>query len=96
MKLPKELIIGESIWHVKRNRKTLVINDHPLDGMCDPSDNTIYVHSNLRGKEALVTFVHEVLHAFEFEFDIKIGHPMIEALEYKLTHFLLDNFLGGL
>ncbi len=40
----------------------------------------------------LRTFVHECLHALEFEYNIQIRHKTVYELEEAICAFLIDNF----
>jgi len=44
-------------------------------------------------KEKFKTVIHEVLHAIEHEYKIKISHKLIHALENPLARFINDNMI---
>lgn len=94
MRFMREMLVGDSIWRLKRNRKRQVLRGKILDGLCDPSEQTIYVYAGLKGKPALVAAVHEFFHILEDEYEVEIGHGIIEKIEEGVAQFLIDNFLG--
>lgn len=64
-------------------------------GLCDHSNKTLYIKTGQKRKEALKTLIHEVLHAFEDEYEIVLGHKVINKLEDPLANFFLENFWGN-
>lgn len=44
-------------------------------------------------KEKLKTVIHEVLHAIDHEYKVKIPHGLIFSLEAPLTRFINDNMV---
>lgn len=95
MKLPKELVIGDSIWTVKSVRK-IQFNERKREtiGLNDPSTQEILIKTGMSPKERLTTLIHEIIHAFEDEYDVEIGHEIIEKIEDGVAQFFIDNFLG--
>lgn len=53
-------------------------------GVCDESTKLIMLSSNYDDAELLDTFWHELLHAFEAEYNTVLGHKLIN----KLAEFL--------
>lgn len=60
-------------------------------GECCPESRTIRIKRGLDPQERLKTYIHEVLHSMEFEFDIKIKHKTIYALEEAIFDFFIKN-----
>lgn len=89
-KFPQTLKIKTAIWNVVITN-TLVNNEWELYGLCDPSTRTIFIKKHLTQRQALSTFWHEVLHAFEYEYDLKLGHPLINKLEFAIADLLRFN-----
>lgn len=87
---PKGITVGNAHWDVKFCRKT---PDHPPTdvGLCDPETRTIYIRYKQSRRETLMTFLHEWLHAVEFEYEIEIGHTIIEKLEDAVIEFCEEN-----
>lgn len=69
-----------------------------LFGLCDPDIKTIFVsiqHPLFSRRMALpevyATVIHEMLHAFEFEYEIELGERLVTKLEHAITDFLVSN-----
>lgn len=95
-RFPSSLKIYKATYEVKFSRD--IEND--LLGMCDKTTNTILIRTGQTPHERFMTLIHEVIHAFEFEymFDItsrKIdggrNHAIVEQLEVAFSDFLIDN-----
>lgn len=86
-KYPKKLHVGTEVYKVRFEK------DFPDYGETDPEKMIIVMKDGLSPREILSTFVHECLHALEFEHGIKIKHKTVHKLEDAITKFLLDNFL---
>jgi hypothetical protein len=91
---PTELFIGDNVWDIKFVRKPLE-NDPYCYGLCDPGELTISIRLGQSPEERLKTFLHELLHAVEYEYKIEIPHSLIARLEDPFARFLIDNYLGG-
>ncbi len=91
---PKEILVRENIWDVKFVKRTL-LNDLYCYGMCDPSETAIYIKMGQTSEERLKTFLHELLHAIEHEYNIVIPHKLVHRLEDPFARFLIDNYMGG-
>lgn len=87
---PKTLNIGNEVYRVRFVRR---FDDRSTLGECDPSEKEIRIRLGQSHNERFKTFLHEILHALEFELDLKITHRQIEQLEEPLAQFLSDNFL---
>lgn len=89
---PREIMVGEDLWAVRFVRR--LPEDSQL-GLCDPSEQTIYIRLGQTQEERLKTFLHELLHAIEYEYKIVMPHRLIHRLEDPLARFLIDNYLGA-
>lgn len=65
-------------------------------GLCDPNTKVIFIRNKLKPKDTLKVFIHEVLHALEFEFELKIEHNLIYNLMDPLFLLFYDNLKGDL
>jgi len=104
---PRIWYVNDDVWHLKFSRN-LSYSIHQLDGLCDPSETTIYIRQRQSKMDTLQTFLHEIMHAIEFSYDFDIGskknyterdmHNYIHAMERYLAEFLVDNWdnLGAL
>ena len=89
-KYPKMIVVREVPWRVRFCRK---VPDGPdLLGLCDPASQTIYIKLKQKPKDTFMTFVHEVLHIFENEYDFDIPHKIIEQLEKPIAEFMAENW----
>lgn len=86
---PKEVIIGGRSWKIKFRR--VIEGDRRYLGMCYFEDAEIHIRLGQSRRDRLATYFHEILHAFEWEYDVKLGHKIICKLEYAQSDFVLDN-----
>jgi Zn-dependent peptidase ImmA (M78 family) len=92
MKIPRQITVRGAHWQVVITR-TLKYgeNGEELLGLCDPSLRCIYVNKKQSPRQQFITFLHEAMHAIEFEYERKFGHKIIEKIEEPLGEFLRDN-----
>jgi hypothetical protein len=91
----RQLIIP-SHFYLKRRKWTVDITEDVLyaadgdvcNGLCHPDTRTIEIAAQLGPKRRLQIFVHEFLHAVEFEYGIVIPHKVIYLLERPLVYLL--------
>ena len=86
---PRHLIIGDSEWTVKFCR--IILGDERLLGLCDPGDNSLKIRMKQDKMQTLLTFIHEVLHALENEYDFHLGEEKVLKLEKAIADFILVN-----
>lgn len=90
---PTKLPIGKSEW------KIIYSDFHPdqnLDdlGMCF-SDKVIWVSTKQCDVSKFATLLHEIMHAIDFEYGIKIPHRVIEELDAPLAKAILILLRGA-
>lgn len=90
---PKEVSIpckdGDiQVYKVEWVRK---FKDKDTVGECDPSDHVIRIQLGQTRSEMFQCFIHEILHAIEFEFPIQLSHRNIYKLETALFQLLKLN-----
>lgn len=88
--------------HLKHYPKTLKINQAHYSvefvpgledmGECDMGNREIKIRAGLSKRETFKTLIHEVLHAYEREYELKISHALVYGLERALYATLRDNF----
>jgi hypothetical protein len=88
---PKIIDIGASKYH---NIFVEKLNSDDC-GACDMGDKIILISKNHEEGSVLATFWHEVLHAFEEEYKIKLGHPLIEKLEHAIAQVHAQFYVKG-
>ena len=73
-----------------------------ISGLCDPATATIYVKLNqdsdpeINRQEIFKTFIHEALHAIEYEMGREVPHHFIDMFELGVADMLLTNNVKGL
>lgn len=94
MKLPSERQYPKRIYLGNYTYTVRFVSRLPKDtvGEADPVKCEIRILKGLGPKARLTTYVHEVLHAMEFSFDINLPHKLVRALEEPLVDFFLQNF----
>ncbi len=60
-------------------------------GLCDASTKTISIKTGLEPKDRFATFLHELIHAIEFEHELPIKHKLVYGLEIAIVEFLVAN-----
>ena len=94
----KKHLYPKSVKVRKRRYKVKMVSglradNTALRGYCDPNKpHTLYLDKNLDSKLLFSTFWHEVLHAIEVEYKIKVPHKLVYALEGPIAQLLKDNF----
>lgn len=86
-----ELHVNEETYSV-RFVKNIPGEPKSTVGLCDPGQHIIWVRSNLTKNMLARTYIHELLHAIEIEYEIEIPHKVIYQLEKALADTLLANF----
>lgn len=95
MKIPRELYINGEQWVVRfvtltgmpcgHTRTTLTM------GYTCGETQTIYILQKLSARERQITFIHELLHAIEYEYGIDLAHSLIRQLEGPLAQVIAEN-----
>lgn len=87
---PKQIYIrGESY-------KISFVKNLDCLGITDSGARTIKIKAGMSPHETFRTAIHEVLHAIEFSWPVKIKHKTVYKLEKAIFDVLLDNgFLAG-
>jgi len=89
MKLPEKVRITYGTSYKVEMVEAL---DKPtIMGDCDPDLHLIRICSTLSERQILVTFIHELLHALQFEYGIKIAHSSIDQLDEAIERLLRLN-----
>ena len=86
--------VGDEVWTIKFVRKVPGEQcDENLFGLSDPSEQCNYIRLKQNKFKILCTFIHEMFHSIEAEYDFKIPHDLIWKLEIPIARFIIDNFL---
>ena len=102
MRLPTRKEYPPYIWirdkagkKIKWKIKFVRLNNKEL-GVTHWPDRLIELHP-MRSKKLLAEiFIHEVLHAIEFEGGVCIPHRLVYDMQSPLLFFMLDNVVGDL
>lgn len=86
---PKTVNVGPEVYKVKFVRK--IEGDENILGLCDPESRVISIRLRQSPEGYLKTFIHETLHAFEFEGFLEVKHKQVYALEEAIYSFLVNN-----
>lgn len=97
MKYPKSVLIKDTVYDIvfvkKMRHKTRSGGLGITYGICDPSEAKILISKGIGKKKTLETLIHELLHAFEAEYDVDIPHRLVYRLEKPILDFLINNSL---
>jgi len=75
------------VWQEK-----IVIDKHAYAyGYCCTDAKIIFLELGMKPRLARKTFLHEVIHAIEEEYGIKLPHGFVDAFEAPLEAFLRLN-----
>lgn len=88
---PKSWIIGGFPWKLNYVRNFKFKCDRDSVGLCDPAKKEVVIKYGQGRKDLLKTFIHEIIHAFETEYDFELEHKHVYALEEAISDFLIDN-----
>jgi hypothetical protein len=92
---PKRIRVRGEPWDIQFVRKIPSNDTHDV-GLCDPSNNTIYIKLKQSPRDTFLTFIHEVIHAMEVEWDFNLPHTqkddVVDKLERAIGEFLENNF----
>lgn len=86
-KIPKSFKAGRTNFKVNFVDK---FEDGNYLGLSDWNKNSIYIKKNQTKKELVKTYIHECLHIFSDEFDLKLSEKQVQGLE-KTLHFWISN-----
>lgn len=99
MKIPHKVkikpgVFYEVVWVDK-------FDDPDQLGYCTADKRLIYIKKDLSEKESMTIFLHELLHALEFEYGLKIPHKLIYSLQdplwfvFNANPAIVPNLLGA-
>lgn len=93
----KHNIAYETVWldhfETTKNGKK-VFGECRFNPETTPPIRQIVLSADQSDSEAFKTYIHEIYHAIETEYEIQIPHKIIEALEVATLRFLkLNGFL---
>lgn len=89
MKYPSRLKIGDRTYRVRF--VSCIRGDPDTLGLFDPNRIEILIAKGQSRDETLKTLFHEIMHGFEYEYDIPVKHKAIYRLEECFFDFLCAN-----
>jgi hypothetical protein len=96
MTIPKTLQVYGKRWQIKTKKFPAPIDDEPgTEGLCCKESRVIYIERTLSGEEKLNTFLHEIIHAINYE--LKLGQTSLssdveEVICQGIADFFCENF----
>lgn len=87
---PSEIVVGCAKYRIQWCEKIPSKNRRDV-GLCDGTNKTIYLKAGYSHAETLSTLFHELIHAFEFEYDMELDHKHVYKLEVAISDFLVAN-----
>lgn len=88
-KYPTEIFIKGESWRITF---VDVIEGKDTLGLCDPNNKVIHIRRGLKKDELFKTFIHELCHAAEDSYSIKVSHKAVYKLEEAIFDILVNNF----
>lgn len=61
-------------------------------GLCDDGKRIIWIRKTQSPAGLFRTFIHEILHAVEAEYNVPLKHQQVYALETALSALIMENF----
>jgi hypothetical protein len=68
-----------------------VIDDPRTVGYCEDSSKIIYLKDGEPIDETFKTMLHEMIHAMDHVYSIKLSHTQVRKLELAFAEFLIQN-----
>lgn len=91
VKIPSVVRITSKVSYQVVWVETLVKNGVEHDGFCDGEAKIIFLLLGMSKQRTERAYVHEFGHALDFEYDLKIPHWLIGALEVPILRVLRLN-----
>lgn len=90
-KYPKKIYVKDEVYKV-RMVKRIPGEVKTVNALCDGDKRVIWIRRSQSPSGLLRAFIHEALHALEFEYEIDIKHKTIHELEAAIAALMEDNF----
>jgi hypothetical protein len=88
---PRAIWVDGQRWRVVFKSPVIFDGEH-VRGRAVKADRLVEVDSKQDPRLRLRTFIHEALHALEFEYGFKLRHQSILDLEEPIVDLLVDNW----
>lgn len=94
MRIPKRKDYPTIVYLRGEAYKLIFVKNYKDYGLTDSGKRVIIIRDGMSDNETFKTFIHEILHFFEFEWPIKgLKHKVIRKLEKAFFAFVVDNFI---
>lgn len=96
MRIPRRINIAPGVVYAVKYKKKIIHGGYECSGLCDPRGRSIYIESGLDKKERVRTFLHELIHAIDFETfnEFKIKERDVRKLESTL-YYVIKTLFGA-
>ncbi len=88
---PKSINVRDEVYQIRLVKHVPGLEAEDF-GLCDNDKKIIWLKKSQSPKGLLRTLIHELLHAIECEYNVKLRHKKIDVLEVALEALLSDNF----
>ncbi len=89
---PKRLEVRGKRWTVEFSDQPIIYQHVLCRGLSCPVTRVITLDLDISPRLMFRTFCHEICHALEFEYELRIPHALIYALERPIASFVYQNF----
>ena len=89
MKIPQKVKIGAFEWEVEKNEN--LIHERDERGCCRPKRLQIEIDPGCKEVAQEETFIHELLEAITWQYDIEIEHKDLWNLSVVLHQVIKEN-----
>ena len=90
---PKTINVKDEVYQVRLVAR-IPGEDRTVEGMCDDGAKIIWIRKDQSPRGLMRTFIHELAHALDGEYSIRLRHAQVYRLEEALEAFLTDNFIA--
>lgn len=89
---PRRIRVRRAWYTIEFSDQQIIYAGIVCRGITCPEDKIITLDPDWGDRLMFRTLVHEVIHCFEFEYEIKIPHALVYALEKPVADFVYHNF----
>lgn len=93
---PSSLRIGDRVYRIRFVKSIRgcrrEVGKGATVGLHDPARIEILIKAGMSQDDTLKTLLHELVHAIEYEYEIKISHSGVYKFEEALFDFICANF----
>lgn len=89
--LPKTVLVKNARYRIEMVDKAIDFGGIKARGICDGDKKEILILSKQTPRMILSTFFHELVHAMEWEYRIKLKHSQVMELEGPMADLFIKN-----